>query len=648
MIHSKNILFLLFLTFFTFISAYSQDEIKVKISGKKSTIDGKQFYIHTVKKGETLYAISKAYNVPQKDIVMENPDAIDLKPDMALKIPVVDDKDKFTYHTIEKGQTLYSISKKYNTGISEIQKHNPAIENGLKVGMILKIPNKVKTETKTEEKPDTKQTEKKKEEKKIVAEIKSENTDIYITHTVEKGQTVFGLLKKYNISESQLKEANPELQGRGLREGDVLNIPKTKTETDKQTTEKTEKETPEKKSDTSKKEKPQITNTACEGFDYKAYGKSFKIALLAPFNVAQNRGYVLKGKKKDEEPPVYPKSLKFIEFYQGMLMAADSLKKAGLSIDLFVYDTEKDSAKIAAITRKKEFEDIDLIIGPFYSSSLKHFSDFAKNNNVPIVSPLSQNEDFLTGNPYAFHVNSSILIQITEAANHFSNSKDINYITINSGKKDDSLLTQHFRKKLFEYYNVKFKTDSLKYKEVVYREVGFKGVQDLLDKETDNVIFIPAVGETFVANILNKLNTLETKFPVYVLGMPGWATEDNIENDYLFNLQYTTFSSMYIDYKNPNVVTFLSNYRSIYSTEPTKYSFHGFDILVYFLNALKTYGKNFPGCIADDTKINRTGLQTEFNFKKLNENSGFENYKTYIIQYDKEFNIINASAPKKE
>lgn len=678
-----TVFFLLF-----FLTALAQDDVQVKISRKKIIIDGKYFYTHTVKKGETLIAISKAYNIPQKDIVMENPGAMQgLKPNTVLNIPVFEDRSKFIYHTVEKGQTLYFIAKKYQVDISILQKNNPAIENGLKVGMEIKIPLPDKNDNKT---PDNKEPTDKKQKKnkepvsqddsKIVKDkgsqtVVSEETE---TYTVEKGQTIYSLSKMFRITAEQLKEANPELKERGLKVGEVLNIPSSrsapvhkKSETDSHRKDSIAPEVkkdkqiagPDKQDGTKNtladsknievvkavagdKNVPVpggVFNTDCGNFDFKKYNRPFKIALLAPFYIAQNRGYVLKGKKKDEEPPVYPKSLKFIEFYQGLLLALDSLKKQGVSTELLVYDTERDSAKIASITKKTEFDDVDLIIGPFFSSNLRHFSDFAKSHKIPIVSPLSQNSEFLMNNPYAFQANPSNSTMVNEAADYFSGSKDINCLVVRSAKKEDSLLARQFKTKLFELYNVKFKSDPPHFKEMLYKEVGFKGVQESLSKEIDNVIFIPSVSETFVANVLNKLNTLETKFPIYILGMQTWAFEDNIEQDYLFNLQYTFFTSMYVDYKRADVIAFLNYYRGLFHAEPSKYSFQGFDIGMYFVNALKAYGSNFTGCILSDSKLNRKGLQTEFLFGKPETGNGFENTKSYIIQFDKEFNITNVN-----
>jgi LysM repeat protein/ABC-type branched-subunit amino acid transport system substrate-binding protein len=130
-------------------------------SNTKVNIDGKSVYIHKVEQGQTLYGIGKAYNVLISDIELYN-DSLQngLKTGMELKIPAnnsgksnkleLDNTGKFIMHKVEKKQTLYAISKKYNVSIEAIQNANPEIYAGLSEGVIIKIPQK---EIKTIEPP---------------------------------------------------------------------------------------------------------------------------------------------------------------------------------------------------------------------------------------------------------------------------------------------------------------------------------------------------------------------------------------------------------------------------------------------------------------------------------------------------------------
>ena len=115
-------------------------------------VNGKKYYVHTVKSGETLYSLSKQYQVSEEAIRECNPIAADgLKIDQSLKIPVseavemearADKKCKKEYltHRIKGGETLYSIARDYNIPVATIREDNPQINpQFLKIGESLWI-----------------------------------------------------------------------------------------------------------------------------------------------------------------------------------------------------------------------------------------------------------------------------------------------------------------------------------------------------------------------------------------------------------------------------------------------------------------------------------------------------------------------------
>lgn len=99
-------------------------------------------------------------------------------------------------HTVRKGESLYSISKKYKVSVSDLEQLNPTAKNGLAINAILQISAKKETEI--------------------------------IQHEVVAKETLFGLSKKYNISIEKLKQLNPIIELEGLKVGQVLQLLKVK------------------------------------------------------------------------------------------------------------------------------------------------------------------------------------------------------------------------------------------------------------------------------------------------------------------------------------------------------------------------------------------------------------------------------------
>lgn len=157
---------------------------------------------HTVLKGETLYSISKKYNVKTEDIVKLNPEVKDgVKENTEIMIPsnakgVVAKPTLNEYkYEVQQGETLYAISKKIGISVEEMIKNNPTSKEGVAAGQTLLYyaskkyvaSNVVKTEIPV---------------KKEVAS----------THVIQAEETKYSVSKKYGISITELEELNPHIK----------------------------------------------------------------------------------------------------------------------------------------------------------------------------------------------------------------------------------------------------------------------------------------------------------------------------------------------------------------------------------------------------------------------------------------------------
>lgn len=115
--------------------AVGQDET-TKIANNKVSLNGKEYYLHIVRKGETLSAISRAYEVPVDSIIADNPQlTYQIHPDQYIKIRVKKEEkmpENYSYHLITKGDTPYNIAKRYGISIDELYKNNPVPNLALK------------------------------------------------------------------------------------------------------------------------------------------------------------------------------------------------------------------------------------------------------------------------------------------------------------------------------------------------------------------------------------------------------------------------------------------------------------------------------------------------------------------------------------
>ena len=558
-------------------SSYSQEKKLTDIAQTKNStvINGVKFYLHTVEKGQTLYAIAKAYEISLNDIVIENPEAIDgIKPGQILKIQKfkkveaasVQDGSKYVLHKVEAGQTLYSIAKQYNTTVEKIKILNPELKDGLKGGQTLKMSLIVP-----------------KKATEVVTKTNAQIVEKPINAPIEKS----------------IAQSDPLLT---IGPSDSLT--------------------------TFLIENRALDTTRATAVNYTGERKNvYNIAFFLPFHATEaneiNIENIIKG---DAQLP--NKSTIALQFYEGALLAIDSLKKQKLNAKIFIYDVDDhDSSNIVTLLKKPELKEMDLMIGPLYGSSFIPVAKFAKEHSIPIVSPFTQINKILFDNLFVCKVLPSSAMQVEQMA-HF---------VIDSFQKQNIILVNNGNLKEVSFYNI-FKniankallkagykaTDSLK------EAKSSAAIESMLNSGKLNVIVLPSNNQSYVTEFISKLNPLVEKNKIILFGLQSWINYDNLDFDYLNKLSVHVPCNNYIDYHNVATSNFTKNYYERFKTDPELYAYQGFDIAYYFISTLQKFGTGFLNNIVE-TKYQ--GVETNFNFMQYPLDSGFENKFIYILKY---------------
>ncbi|MBF02871.1 MAG: hypothetical protein CMP76_06205 [Flavobacterium sp.] len=190
---------------------------------------GQASFEHTVASGETMYALARKYNTTVAILYQLNPKLKDktLQVNAIVKVPSQNESEKEVgtheaitvvpdSHRVAKGESFYSISKKYNLSITDLEALNPKIKpKKLKEGVVLKIKNEALKIT--EEQQETAivavDVNPKNEEvvpETIPLEIKKDAT-FTLLHTIKRKETKYGVAKLYGISIRELEALNPNL-----------------------------------------------------------------------------------------------------------------------------------------------------------------------------------------------------------------------------------------------------------------------------------------------------------------------------------------------------------------------------------------------------------------------------------------------------
>jgi len=671
--------FLLAWAFLVIATALFAQPVTVKRSEVKITESGKSFYLHTVETGQTLFSIARAYQVDQAEIVQHNPGAdTRLQVGQKLKIP---DKTQITQepsqtpsvqpttpaangrtHRVASGETLFGIARRYNVTVSEIMAANPQITqfDYLTIGQELKIPGEKTGEG--------------------TLLIRVQTVDSIVYHQVQRGESVFGISRMYNVTQDSLIAWNPELGETPLRRGQTLKIvyrqevreatPVRVTPPAERGDQVTQYDTvlhqirdqetiwglarrynttvdkimelnPELKEGLKSghfiyipvpKSTTGVTaeTPAARGCEKSRYKNKYKVALMIPLYLDEiDRIFITPTTEEQISKPFF-KSFSFVEFYEGVLIALDSMKRSGMSVDLHVYDVTDDTVALKRLLGQPEMVYMDLIIGPFFTSSYEVAGRFAAQHQIKLVSPFARSQPMLSRHGNLFQMNASSESKLAELARHIAlQYEDPRVIFVLSSNESDRALANAF-KASFERHTAS-RSRRPYYTEVIYSTRGLAGVTTQLDATRHNVIVNLITGETVVSNYVSNVARLTRNFNITMFGIPEWQEYRTFNLNDLMAVDLHLFSTAFVDYDSPHTIHYLKEFRRRYAGEPEEnfYGFIGYDIALYFLRALHEFGLDFEECLDD---LSYTHLSTGFIWRRIN-GKGFENIHLNIFRY---------------
>lgn len=553
---------------------------------------------HTIEPKETWFGIARMYQIPVKDLIAANPGIDTLRIGMQIAIPEVADskplpsRDGYVLHEVKAGETLYSISKYYSVTIDEIEKSNSGISSGLKAGQFIYVPEKKNTETGTGQTPVLQEPQK------------------YLVHTVKRKETLYSIARQYNLEIGDILKANPEIHGQ-IRKNDQLMIPvpvvKQQAEPMASPVQEAVKQEPTRGDE----------NQPCNPGVSKDH--RYTVALLIPFMLEEADSIVISDPSELRMPSEYH-SLDFIEFYEGALLAIDSLSRAGMQVRVLVFDADagEQVSKTRTILTNPEMAAVDLIIGPFFARSFELVSDFAASHSIPVVNPLSQRAEILDSNPYVFKVQPSAWSQYNATAAYISeNYPDANVVIVRRNTDENSSMASLLKTGLD-----KNSGGSLAVKDVVYNPLSDAGIFSNLAEKKKNVILLLTSDKALLPALLRKINDAREKYNITLFGLPEWEDLE-IDHRYLLNLDTHLYRPWFVDYSREPVKKFVESFNGRYKTDPglDKGAFLGYDITLFFLNMLYNYGTGFTNCLG---YAGGDALSTRFNFRKK-AGGGYEN-----------------------
>jgi LysM repeat protein len=597
--------------------------------------DTSTFLLLKVEKGMTLYSISKQFGVSSADILKLNPDLenLGLKIGQTIFIPkqknTVQKKEIPNYHIVVKGENLFGIAKSYEISLVDLQKLNEkSLEKGLKEGMELRLNDKVF--------------------EKIESNIKEENksiNQINIPQFVisEQGTTLYSISKKYGIPADSLIKINEKFLSKGIQPKDTIYLISKES---KKTITQISSENTNIKTDSiyliigkllgSNKSEEKI-NTISEietskNIKTDINNSKVNIALLLPFKTKQYKDLINKYLLYGDSAVIRILSNELsdetkisFELLNGITLGLDSTTRNSNKFEIHIFDSQDDSVNINSLKNSTSFRKCNLVVGPIFGNTFNIISNAFPEKLY--INPFSRLDN------YNFEGKSIIkltpynkdLIEITSEtiAQKYSS---FHKLTIYNENIEELDFIDIVKKHLPENAKNHFAKQS---SEALDQKLQQLSINDSL------IIYLPTFRQMNVTSLVNKIRPYIKNNYIKLVGFEVWEHFDNLDIEQLNNLNFTYIATEYIDFEAEKTQQFIKNYISRFNNQPSKYAFWGHDISLIIENILLK-NKNLNA-------IKEDGLIKNIHFKNLNnqlksvENCGYYQitYKDYVRQVSK-------------
>ena len=412
-------------------------------------------------------------------------------------------------------------------------------------------------------------------------------------HKVKRKETVFGIAKDNGLTIEELLNANPEMKQPGyeLKKGDFIFIPYPSS-------------TP------AKTQTAAQTSAQTKVADSKS--KAIRVGVMLPLHNENGDG------------------TRMTEYYRGVLMACDSLRCNGISVDVHAWNVAE-NADINKTLRDNAAAQCDVIIGPLYSTQVKALSDFSRKHGIKVLIPFSINAPELLSNPNLFQVyqsptdfNESVISRFLDK---FAGYHTV-FIDCNDTTSRKGIFTFGLRRRM-ETMGRSHSITNLKSSDAYFSKAFSRVMPNVVVLNTGRS---PELNVAFAK--LNNLTMNDAKVSVSMFGYTEWMmyTKYNLDNYYKYNVFIP--AAFYTNPLSAKTARIEQKYRWNFHTDMLqalpRFAITGFDQAYYFIKGLSMYGSKFTGAAG---VVGYTPIQTPLRFVRVGDNGGYRNNSMLMVHY---------------
>ena len=540
----------------------------------KDTVDGVVVYRYTVQKSEGLYRISKNFNVSQEELVRLNPtlQTEGLKFGQVILVPVKEEQpaaadSSMVKHVIEPKETLYAISKRYGVSVAELQAANPEVSKNMPIGATLLIPVRV-----------------------------AEGATLPVPQTQAEAPKMDAPQPQSEAPKVETPKAESEAPTIEAPQAEEPVLPAPKLQADSLTA-----------------VQQVATDSMVEHPLLLPYDSSIISAL--PIRIAYLLPFQVEAAKRDGQMD------RFIDFYEGALLAIYEAQACGQHFEIFTYDVQKSDIAIQKVLKKGEMQNLDAIIGPAYPAQVSHAALFAKQNRIPCIIPFTNKVSGLEHNPYLMQFNPSAQKEAEAAVRLLSAHKDsLQLVFVDPQASEVSPFVSTLREKALA---AGFTTADIALQTIIN-----DSLTTILKQDKKNILVFNSDKYVSVNAVMSKVVNQKKGHSLALFGRYSWQHEKcPIEMVYV---------SIFHEPNTAHMASYEALYKQYFghalSSLQPRYDLLGYDLTKAVIRHLLLSQQ----AVSDQDKQHvfaeeHIGLQSDIHYERASEEGGLENIGIKLI-----------------
>lgn len=336
-------------------------------------------------------------------------------------------------------------------------------------------------------------------------------------------------------------------------------------------------------------------------------------------------GVVLPLKEKTQ------RGAKMVEFYQGVLLAVDSMRHEGLSTDVTALHSGNTAAEMDQLLADNSLADCDVVFGPLDAAQLPALADYCDIHGIRLVVPFSTDNTQLQGHPKYYMASAPRTVLQREAAWYIQTQfADANIIAVNTQDPNDEgrQFIEHVKDAV---------APAGTYVRQLPSAADDMAFEAAINPQRRNLLILDGTSLKALNVTLPRLQNYRREHPevqLSLFGYPAWQTYTQQLLSDFYDLDTYVYTPFYRNPLSPRTREFDSRFvrwfqRPMQATYP-RYGELGFDLAYYFLRGLAIYGDNLE---ERHERVPSNPYQNAFWFQRQAEGDGFINTFVELIHY---------------